>query len=63
MDSVKTSILRSDGSRRIFIGAALTSDGLRYGSAAARPEHDSEKANATATVHGDEPERAGGPVV
>ena len=31
MDSVTTNILRSDGSRRIFIGAALTSDGLRYG--------------------------------
>ena len=26
-----TSILRSYGNRRIFIGAALTSDGLRYG--------------------------------
>ena len=31
VDSVTTSILRRDGSRRIFIGAALTSDGLRYG--------------------------------
>ena len=31
VDSVTTNILRSDGSRRIFIGAALTSDGLRYG--------------------------------
>ena len=29
--SATTSILRRDGSRRIFIGAALTSDGLRYG--------------------------------
>jgi hypothetical protein len=31
VDSVTTSILRRDGSRRIFIGAALTSDCLRYG--------------------------------
>ena len=31
VDSLTTSILRRDGSRRIFIGAALTSDGLRYG--------------------------------
>ena len=31
MDSVTASFLRSDGSPRIFIGAALTSDCLRYG--------------------------------
>ena len=31
MDSATASCLRSDGSLRIFIGAALTSDGLHYG--------------------------------